>query len=204
VPLAEESGLIGALTEWVMESAAEQLAKWQRSDPAMNLSINVSGRDLGRPSFIAHTRTMLTRHALRPGSLVMEITETTLMNQLDVAVDAMRALQDLGIRFSIDDFGTGYSSLAYLSRLPIDTVKIDRAFIKAIDRGTQNLEIVRAVQQLGQALGRRVVAEGIETTEQLAVLRGMGVDAGQGYLLGRPMPVDQASALITLERSEPR
>jgi diguanylate cyclase (GGDEF)-like protein/PAS domain S-box-containing protein len=203
VALAEESGQIEALTEWVMETAAEQLARWQRDDPGMTVSINVSGRDLGRPGFIAYAGTVLGRHALRPGSLVMEITETTLMNQLDVAVDAMRALRGKGIRFSIDDFGTGYSSLAYLSRLPIDTLKIDRAFVNAIDRGPQNLEIVRAVQQLGQALGRRVVAEGIETAEQLSVLRDMGVDAGQGYLLARPMPVDQASALITLERSEP-
>jgi diguanylate cyclase (GGDEF)-like protein/PAS domain S-box-containing protein len=203
VALAEESGQIEALTEWVMETAAEQLAKWQRDDPGMTVSINVSGRDLGRPGFIDYAGTVLARHALRPGSLVMEITETTLMNQLDVAVDAMRALRGKGVRFSIDDFGTGYSSLAYLSRLPIDTLKIDRAFVNAIDRGPQNLEIVRAVQQLGQALGRRVVAEGIETAEQLSVLRDMGVDAGQGYLLARPMPVDQASALITLERSEP-
>jgi diguanylate cyclase (GGDEF)-like protein/PAS domain S-box-containing protein len=203
VALAEESGQIEALTEWVMETAAEQLAKWQRDDPGMTVNINVSGRDLGRPGFIARAGTVLARHALRPGSLVMEITETTLMSQLDVAVDAMRALKGKGIRFSIDDFGTGYSSLAYLSRLPIDTLKIDRAFVNAIDRGPQNLEIVRAVQQLGQALGRRVVAEGIETAEQLSVLRDMGVDAGQGYLLARPMPVDQASALITLERSEP-
>jgi diguanylate cyclase (GGDEF)-like protein len=203
VALAEESGQIEALTEWVMETAAGQLAKWQRDDPGMTVNINVSGRDLGRPGFIDRAGTVLARHALRPGSLVMEITETTLMSQLDVAVDAMRALRGKGIRFSIDDFGTGYSSLAYLSRLPIDTLKIDRAFVNAIDRGAQNLEIVRAVQQLGQALGRRVVAEGIETAEQLSVLRDMGVDAGQGYLLARPMPVDQASALITLERSEP-
>jgi EAL domain-containing protein (putative c-di-GMP-specific phosphodiesterase class I) len=107
------------------------------------------------------------------------------MDRLDVAVDAMRMLRAEGFRFSIDDFGTGYSSLSYLSRLPIDTLKIDRAFVSALDKGPENLAIVRAIQQLGQVLQRRVVAEGIETAEQLASLRKMGVDAGQGYLLAR-------------------
>jgi diguanylate cyclase (GGDEF)-like protein/PAS domain S-box-containing protein len=203
IALAEETGQIEALTEWVVETAAQQLARWQQRDPTMSVSVNVSGRDISGPGFIACIDGVLARHALRPGSLVMEITETTLMSQLDVAVAAMRTLNAKGIRFSIDDFGTGYSSLAYLSRLPIDTLKIDRMFVSGIEKGPHNLEIVRAVQQLGQALGRRVVAEGIETAEQLAVLREMGVDAGQGYFLARPMPAEQASTLITLERSGP-
>ena len=203
IALAEETGQIEALTEWVVETAAQQLARWQQRDLAMSVSVNVSGRDISGPGFIACIDGVLARHALRPGSLVMEITETTLMSQLDVAVAAMRTLNAKGIRFSIDDFGTGYSSLAYLSRLPIDTLKIDRVFVSGIEKGPHNLEIVRAVQQLGQALGRRVVAEGIETAEQLAALREMGVEAGQGYFLARPMSAEQASTLITLERSGP-
>jgi diguanylate cyclase (GGDEF)-like protein/PAS domain S-box-containing protein len=203
IALAEETGQIEALTEWVIETAAQQLARWQQRDPAMSVSVNVSGRDLSGPGLIAYIDGVLARHALRPGSLVMEITETTLMSQLDVAVDAMRTLKGKGIRFSIDDFGTGYSSLAYLSRLPIDTLKIDRAFVSGIEKGPQNLAIVRAVQQLGQALGRRVVAEGIETAEQLDALRELGVNAGQGHFLARPMPAEQAYTLITLQRSEP-
>jgi len=203
VPLAEETGQIEALTAWVVETAAEQLARWQRDEPGISVSVNISGRDLVRPGFGAELGAVLARHAVYPGSLVLEITETSLMDRLDVAVDAMRMLRAEGFRFSIDDFGTGYSSLSYLSRLPIDTLKIDRAFVSALDKGPENLAIVRAIQQLGQVLQRRVVAEGIETAEQLASLRKMGVDAGQGYLLARPMPAAQATSLIFLERSEP-
>jgi diguanylate cyclase (GGDEF)-like protein/PAS domain S-box-containing protein len=203
VALAEETGQIEALTAWVVETAAKQLARWQRDDPGISVSVNISGRDLVRPGFVGQLGAVLARHAVYPGSLVLEITETSLMNQLDVAVDAMRALRAEGFRFSIDDFGTGYSSLAYLSQLPIDTLKIDRAFVRELDKWPENLAIVRAIQQLGQALQRRVVAEGIETAEQLAALREVGVDAGQGYLLARPMPAEQATALIALERSEP-
>ena len=203
VALAEETGQIGALTKWVVETTAEQLARWQRDDPGISMSVNLSGRDLVRPGFAAQLGAVLARHPVRPGSLLLEITETSLMNRLDEAVDAMRTLRADGFRFSIDDFGTGYSSLAYLSRLPIDTLKIDRAFVSALGKGPESLAIVRTIQQLGQVLQRRVVAEGIENAEQLATLREMGVDAGQGYLLARPMPAEQATSLIALERSEP-
>jgi diguanylate cyclase (GGDEF)-like protein/PAS domain S-box-containing protein len=203
VALAEETGQIEALTKWVVETTAEQLARWQRDDPGISISVNISGRDLVRPGFAAQLGAVLARHAVSPGSLLLEITETSLMNRLDAAVDAMRTLRADGFRFSIDDFGTGYSSLAYLSQLPIDTLKIDRAFVSALGKGPENLAIVRTIQQLGRVLQRRVVAEGIETDEQLATLREMGVDAGQGYLLARPMPAEQATSLIALERSEP-
>ncbi len=203
VALAEETGQIEALTKWVVETTAEQLARWQRDDPGISISVNISGRDLVRPGFAAQIGAVLARHAVCPGSLLLEITETSLMNRLDAAVDAMRTLRADGFRFSIDDFGTGYSSLAYLSQLPIDTLKIDRAFVSALGKGPENLAIVRTIQQLGRVLQRRVVAEGIETAEQLATLREMGVDAGQGYLLARPMPAEQATSLIALERSEP-
>ncbi|MFY7949922.1 MAG: putative bifunctional diguanylate cyclase/phosphodiesterase, partial [Gemmatimonas sp.] len=203
VAMAEETGQIEVLTDWVVETAAAQLARWQRDDPSIWVSVNISGRDIARPGFVVHVGDVLARHAVRPGSLVIEITETVLMSRLDVAVDAMRTLRAQGVRFSIDDFGTGYSSLAYLSRLPIDTLKIDRAFVSALGKGPENLEIVRAIHQLGQTLQRRVVAEGIETAAQLAALREMGVDAGQGYLLARPMPAEQATSLLALERSEP-
>ena len=201
VELAEESGHVEALTDWVIEAAVKQLALWQRTDPSLSMNVNISGRDLGRPSLVSHVRAVLSRYGVRAGSLMIEITESTLMSKIDVALAAMQELRSDGVRFSIDDFGTGYSSLAYLSRLPIDALKIDRSFVTALHGGEQNLEIVRAILQLGRSLGRRVVAEGIETTEQLTTLRDMGVDVGQGYLLSKPLSADRIAVLLSIEAS---
>ncbi len=200
IALAEESGHIEALTDWVIDAAVKQLALWQREDTRLTMNVNISGRDLTRPSLVGHVQSVLVKHGVQPGALMLEITETTLMGRIDVALQAMQALRADGIRFSIDDFGTGYSSLAYLSRLPIDSLKIDRSFVAALHEGPQNLEIVRAILLLGRSLGRRVVAEGIETAEQLATLRELGVDMGQGYLLAKPLRAEQASELVLMEQ----
>ncbi|MFO1296600.1 MAG: EAL domain-containing protein [Rubrivivax sp.] len=199
VTLAEESGHIEALSAWVVEHAVSQLAAWQRSEPRLRglaMHVNVSGRDLQRPRFVTHVQNVLGRHGVAAAQLALEITETTLMGQLDNALATMHRLREIGVRLAIDDFGTGYSSLAYLSTLPIDSLKIDRSFVMQIEAKPHNVEIVRAVMNLGTSLGKRVVAEGIETAAQLALLRELNVPAGQGFWLSPPLRADQVPVAL--------
>jgi len=201
IALAEESGHIEALTDWVIDHSAAQLALWQQQMPEtrhLGMHVNISGRDLARADMTANVQSVLTRHALPAECLTLEITETTLMGKLDLALQTMGRLRETGVRFSIDDFGTGYSSLAYLGTLPIDSLKIDRSFVMGMHDKPQNVEIIRAVLNLAQSLGRKVVAEGIETPEQLATLRRLGVHIGQGYLLSRPLRAEQAGELLAV------
>jgi diguanylate cyclase (GGDEF)-like protein/PAS domain S-box-containing protein len=211
IPLAEESGQIEALTDWIIDQAMAQLARWQRDSPGRQhlcMHVNICGRDLTRISLASHVEQVLQRHRATPGSLTLELTETMLMGRLDVALRTMASLRVSGVRFSIDDFGTGYSSLSYLGRLPIDSLKIDRSFVMAMHESRQNLEIVRAMLTLGRTLGHKVIAEGIETEDQLAMLRELGVQEGQGYLLARPICAEQMDALFVAtgsaaDRSDP-
>jgi diguanylate cyclase (GGDEF)-like protein/PAS domain S-box-containing protein len=199
VELAEECGLMPALTSAVLELAVAQLAAWRRTRPGaamLGVHVNVSSQDLMRPDLAGEVATVLQRHGVPADRLTLEITETMLMSKLDVAMGTLTRLVQAGVRFSIDDFGTGYSSLAYLSTLPFDSLKIDRSFVQGLDRGASNVEIVRAVMTLAKSLGRKVVAEGIETEQQLQLLRQLGVDEGQGYLLSRPLPAVLAERLL--------
>ncbi len=199
IALAEESGRIGTLTDWVIDQALAQLAAWHRQAPHMahlGMSVNISGSDLVRAGFVKTVMALLRTHGVAPDHLTLEITETVLMSNLEPARDALHQLRQAGVKLAIDDFGTGYSSLAYLSRLPIDYLKIDRSFICAITSGDEHVEIVRAVLTLGTALGKCVVAEGIETPEQLAVLQRLGVTVGQGYHMSLPLNPGQVSALL--------
>ncbi len=199
IALAEESGHIEALTAWVIDQAAGQLAQWRAACPqmtALGMHVNISGRDLVNAALVPLVRDVLARHALPAPLLTLEITETSLMGDLALALVALNALREVGVKFSIDDFGTGYSSLAYLSTLPIDSLKIDRSFVIGMHEQPQNIEIVRAVLMLGRSLGKKVIAEGIETAEQLATLKDIGVPVGQGYLLSRPLRPDQVPALF--------
>jgi diguanylate cyclase (GGDEF)-like protein/PAS domain S-box-containing protein len=199
IALAEESGQIDALTDWIIDHAMAYLARWKRDRPGRQhlcMHVNICGRDLARSSLASHVEQSLRRHQATPGSLTLELTETMLMGRLDVSLQTMATLRSSGVRFSIDDFGTGYSSLSYLGRLPIDSLKIDRSFVMAMHESRQNFEIVRAMLTLGRTLGHKVIAEGIETVDQLARLRELGVHEGQGYLLSRPMRADQVSDLL--------
>jgi predicted signal transduction protein with EAL and GGDEF domain len=205
ITLAEESGHIEALTAWVIAQACGQLAAWRSTHPALGglgMHVNISGRDLTSATLVPRVRDVLQRHALAPRQLTLEITETTLMGKLKDVLDTVHALREAGVKFSIDDFGTGYSSLAYLSTLPIDSLKIDRSFVAGMTDKPQNVEIVRAVLTLGRSLGQTIIAEGIETTAQLAMLEEMGVDVGQGYLLARPLRADQVPALLVARVAE--
>jgi diguanylate cyclase (GGDEF)-like protein len=203
IAMAEESGHIEELTSWVIDHSVAQLAAWRQQSPQLahlGMHVNISGRDLGRVDLAAEVQQVLARHALPGANLTLEITETTLMGRLDVALKTLGDLREAGVQCSIDDFGTGYSSLAYLSTLPIDSLKIDRSFVMGMDQQPQNVEIVRAVNNLGKSLGHRVIAEGIETPQQLALLRTLGVELGQGYLLSRPLRADQVLPMLVTDQ----
>ena len=206
ITLAEESGHIEALTAWVVDQAVGQMAAWRAAGlcaQPLDMHVNISGRDLGHAGLVPMVREVLLRHGLPASQLTLEITETTLMGKLSVALGALHALRKVGVKFSIDDFGTGYSSLAYLSTLPIDSLKIDRSFVMGMDKSAQNVEIVRAVVNLGRSLGKKIVAEGIETVAQLAAVKAMGVHVGQGYLLSHPLRADQVAPLLRQPAHEP-
>ncbi len=206
IGVAEEAGHIEALTAWVLDKAVEQLAAWHLSAPHMahtGMSVNISGRDLARPEFGDRVLAVLQRHGVAPKRLTLEITESVLMSHLDLARDTLARLRSFGVQLAIDDFGTGYSSLTYLSTLPIDCLKIDRSFVTSIAHGAENVEIVRAVLTLGRALAKTVVAEGIETPEQLRTLRRLGLQVGQGFLLAHPLRADQAAAFLDVPATLP-
>ncbi len=201
VPIAEDSALVAALTAWVLDHACAQLRAFEPAAAGRRprLHVNVSGADMCRANFVAQVAAALQRNGLDPGQLTLEITETTLMQRLDSALDVMGRLREIGVDLSVDDFGTGYSSLAYLSTLPITSLKIDRSFVQRLQENTKDAEVVKAVITLGHALGKTVIAEGIETPAQLAQLRRMGCELGQGYLLARPLSPQAAAAIAQAE-----
>jgi diguanylate cyclase (GGDEF)-like protein/PAS domain S-box-containing protein len=210
VPIAEESAQISALTAWVLSTACAQLKAFQgmgMGEHKPRVHVNVSGTDMCRASFVQQVAAALLANGLEPRQLTLEITESTLMHRLDSALAVMAELREIGVGLSVDDFGTGYSSLSYLSTLPITSLKIDRSFVQRLQEGqsdSKDTEVVRAVITLGQALGKTVIAEGIETPAQLAQLRNLGCEFGQGYLLARPLSPEMAAAtaLVDLRRAE--
>ncbi len=203
IPIAEEAGLIGALTQFVIDRACLQLAQWHAAHPAnrdLRMHINISGADLCGSGFAGRvTRTILTR-GLQPHQITLEITESMLMERLDAALGTLEELSQLGIGISVDDFGTGYSSLSYLSSLPIASLKIDRSFVNKLVTSTQNSEIVRAVITLGSSLGKVVIAEGIETPAQMSRLRELGCNFGQGFHMSKPVSAENADLLLATQR----
>jgi EAL domain-containing protein (putative c-di-GMP-specific phosphodiesterase class I) len=197
--VAEESGLIVPLTRWALHEACRQLHDWRRRFPgtdALFVNVNIAGQDLCEPGFADQVRETLARHALPSNCLTLEITETTLMQQLEMGSRTLQQLREIGVGLSVDDFGTGYSSLSHLSTLPINSLKIDRSFVDKLDQASVETEIVRAVIQLGHALDKRVIAEGIETTAQLDRLQLLGCGYAQGFLLSRPLSPAQVEALL--------
>ena len=186
IPIAEESGLIVDIGQWVLETSAAQVASWRRAYPDLTLNVNVSGHQLLHPRFAANVTRALAVAGLPSSAVTLELTESVLMSDPDAAVAALSSLRELGVQLSIDDFGTGYSSLAYLRELPVDELKIDRAFIARAELTAEDLALVRTIVDLGHILGHRVVAEGIENAAQLEALRRLGCSYGQGYHLCRP------------------
>ena len=204
IPTAEDTGLIVPLGNWVVANACEQLRAWQGTLPASSrrVSVNVSALQLAHRDFVPHVRDCIEANGLTPDQLTIEVTESVLMKGIDNGLATLRELRALGLRLSIDDFGTGYSSLSSLATLPIDAFKIDRSFIAQMGRDADRGEIVRAILRLGQALGKDVVAEGIESEAQLRGLRELGCRFGQGNLLAPPLDAAHAAAVVAPARPE--
>jgi len=197
IPIAEETGLIIPLGQQVIEKSCTQFKKWLDAGiPVTNISINVSARQFREQDLVSTLKECLNMHQLNAENIELELTESTLLKNEDNAEEILNQLHDMGITISIDDFGTGYASLAYLKRLPIDILKIDRSFTDGILHDPDDIAIVNAIYGLARGLGLKLVAEGIETREQLAVLTEMGVDYGQGYFWSPPLAPEKYLDLL--------
>jgi diguanylate cyclase (GGDEF)-like protein len=201
IPMAEETGLVLGIGEWVLDEACRQVAQWQRDGLADNVSalrvaVNISARQLQRPGLDGAVRRALSASGLPPQCLELEITESSVMLDPLHAQSVLQSLRDLGVLLSIDDFGTGYSSLAYLKRLPLDRLKIDRSFIGGIPTDSDDAAIVETIIVMTHKLGLRVIAEGVETPEQRLQLVRQGCDEMQGFLLAHPVPAGELPALL--------
>jgi EAL domain-containing protein (putative c-di-GMP-specific phosphodiesterase class I) len=200
VSVAEDSGLIVPIGEWVLREALRHAKSWQSPDRPLTISINVSATQLSRSVFVERLRRLVNEFGIDPHLIELEVTERVIIEGAGDAREALDELAALGVGIAIDDFGTGYSGLAYLKRLPIDTVKIDQSFVRDLTVDPDDKAIVTAIVAMAASLDVDVVAEGIETEQQLEELKALGCQRGQGYLLARPMPAAQVARL--LQRAE--
>jgi len=198
IPIAEETGLIIPLGQWVFWEACRQLQEWQKiySQTNLTIAINISGKQFSQSNLILQIQRILQRTGINPKGLKIEITESVVMDNAESATKVLSHLRELGMQLSVDDFGTGYSSLSYLHRFPINTLKIDKSFVTNMGVSGENCEIVKTIVTLAHSLGLDVVAEGIETDEQLAQLKDLGCEYGQGFLFSKPVNVTEATALL--------
>ena len=207
IALAEESGAIVALGEWVLRTACLNMQRWHVLYPAehpLSLSVNVSALQVRRPEFVGKVKEILAESGLVPGSLVLEVTESLMMRDVESSLGQLQELKSLGIRLAIDDFGTGYSSLSYLSQFPFDILKIDKSFVDGTGDDEGEKQLVPAIIDLGKMLKMQIVAEGIERPEQLARLRSLACDLGQGFLFARPLVPEEIDEMLksTSKRSD--
>jgi EAL domain-containing protein (putative c-di-GMP-specific phosphodiesterase class I) len=193
IPVAEQSGLVVALGNWMLGEACRQAVAWRDE---VRVSVNVSGRQIAEGSLVAAVGRALGESGLEPDRLQLELTETVLMDNIDGHIDLMRELKDLGVTLALDDFGKGYSSLSYLHRFPVDRIKIDRAVVGGLPESRASLGVVSAVVSFARALDMQVVAEGVETQEHVDALRGLGCEYAQGFFFHRPVPPGQLGALL--------
>ncbi|WP_415904297.1 EAL domain-containing protein [Neptuniibacter sp. QD48_55] len=193
IPLAEDTGLIVPIGDWILSQACKQLKKWQTDPnlPTLSLAVNVSARQFMQEHFVAEVADCIHRYGIQPDLLKLELTESLVLQDIEDTVDKMHQLRNLGIRFSLDDFGTGYSSLLHLKRLPLDQIKIDRSFIRDVIQDKDDAEIVQAIIAMGHNLGLNVIAEGVETEAQCMFLAEHNCTDYQGYFFGKPLPVDE-------------
>jgi EAL domain-containing protein (putative c-di-GMP-specific phosphodiesterase class I) len=187
IPLAEHTGVIAPLTAYVLEQAIRECRRWRDEDMPLHVAVNISARLLHDDGIVTLVTELLDRYGVRPDELVLEVTESCIMSDPRRAEAVLNQLHQHGIRLSIDDFGTGYSSLSYLARLPVSEVKIDRSFVTGLDRDPQNRSIVRSIIDLARGLDLSVTAEGVEAVVVQDILRDLGCDRAQGFLIGRPM-----------------
>ncbi|HEX8957768.1 MAG TPA: EAL domain-containing protein, partial [Burkholderiaceae bacterium] len=198
IPIAEETGLIVGIGEWVLRTACAQLQAWARSGhyAPLRMAVNLSARQFKQQDIAKTVSRALEESGCEPQSLELEITESILMDNPEAAAATLQKLSDMGVHLSIDDFGTGYSSLAYLKRFPIHTLKIDRSFVRDITTDSDDAAIAKAVIALAHSMKLRVIAEGVEGREQLDFLREQQCDQMQGYYLSRPLPARQLESLL--------
>jgi diguanylate cyclase (GGDEF)-like protein/PAS domain S-box-containing protein len=203
ISIAEESDLILLLGRWVLREACLQAAEWQRRfapDPPLTVSVNVSSRQLSNPHLVEDVEGVLKQAELKPECLELEMTESSIMGNAEQTLITLNRLKNMGVRLGIDDFGTGYSSLSYLQRLPFDTLKIDRSFVRELNAGKGSIDIVRAILELARSLKLEVIAEGVETGQQLFRLRNLGCTYFQGFLFSKPVDAAAAERLYTQTR----
>jgi len=198
IPLAEETGFIVPLGQWVLEEACGQLRRWrdEHDRQEMTMSVNVSVRQLQAPGLSAQVERALLDSGIPARSLTLEITESILMADVDVATRRLAELKNLDVVLAVDDFGTGYSSLGYLQGFPVDVVKIDRSFIQPLGRRPQQTDLIRAIIDMARSLNLCTVAEGIEEPEQAAILQTLGCESAQGFHFSRPIPAEAISVLL--------
>jgi len=194
IPVAEESGLIIGLGDWVMEEVCRQILEWQAVHPEkrISVSINVSRKQLMLPLFAERVEHLVRGMGIEPELIHLEVTESALMANTEIATNTLKQLRDAGFHIDLDDFGTGYTSLADLDNFPLDVIKIDKSFVDDLTSGGRSMEVIRAVRTLGDAIGASIIAEGVETQEQLRILYYMGIEMVQGYLISKPLDPDDA------------
>jgi diguanylate cyclase (GGDEF)-like protein len=202
VPLAERASVLPDLSRWVLSTAIAQLGEWRRAGLDFELAVNLSAADFADGGLPARVLALLGEHQVPAARLLLEVTESAIMREPQLAAQVMQQLRTVGVRFAIDDFGTGHSSLAQLHALPVDELKIDRAFVMNLDRSPSNLAIVRTTIELGHSLGLKVVAEGIETPEVWSSLLRLGCDLAQGYFISRPMPASAVPEWTRVQREQ--
>jgi diguanylate cyclase (GGDEF)-like protein len=202
IPLTEETGLILSIGRWVLAEACAQMRTWQQrypEHPPMQMSVNLAGRQFAQPDLLEQIERVLTETGLDTASLKLEVTETVIMEHAEAATAVLEKLRAKGIKLLMDDFGTGYSSLSYLHRFPVDTLKIDASFVRRMDVDRKNADIIQTIVTLAHTLNMDLIAEGVESAEQLAELRAMQVEYGQGYHFAKPLDADAAEQLIVTQ-----
>ncbi|MDP3430085.1 MAG: bifunctional diguanylate cyclase/phosphodiesterase, partial [Desulfomicrobium sp.] len=199
IPIAEQTGLILPIGQWVLEQSCEVLSSWAEKYPGneLSISVNLSARQFSSPDLVQNLFDCLRLNRVNPSQIKLEITESDVMTNPEATIQKLRLMKELGVAILVDDFGTGYSSMSYLQRFPIDTLKIDRSFVTQLDKHA-NRVIVRTIVNLAHSLGLSVVAEGIETESQYLALREMGCEFAQGYHFSRPILSDQVDEFIAL------
>ena len=198
IPTAEKSGFIVPLSSWVLKQACSLIKRLDadgRLPDSGYLAVNLSAKQFHQPDFVSQLSHLIESFEIAPGRLELELTEATLLDGVNETIDKIQQLKEMGVRFSIDDFGTGYSSLSYLRDLPLDKLKIDRAFVKEIDQSPENASVVEMIVSIARRFGFSVIAEGVERTEELKLLKALGCREFQGFLFSPPRPIDELNAV---------
>jgi len=201
IPVAEDTGLILPIGQWVLKTACAQLKEWEKNalTSDLSLAVNVSARQFRQPGFVRQVSELIKQTQINPSRLKIELTESTVLENVVDTINKMHALKSVGVRFSMDDFGTGYSSLAYLTQLPLDQLKIDQSFVRNIGTKSTDSMIVQTIIGMAHNLGIEVIAEGVETDSQRDFLWGAGCRFYQGYLYGKPVPAREFNAKLAAQ-----